>query len=105
MNTTDKTTRFRIPVDAEAAMLLLCRLAAACRWIHAAISRLQGLVRVRILRIGLILWACQQFNDVTSAASEVRISEGPDKRGADNRGRTVYSFAEQGPLLGRGTRS
>ena len=45
----DKTTRLRFPVDAEAAMLLLRCLAAACCWTHTQNHAFGGLVRVRIV--------------------------------------------------------
>ena len=47
LSSMDKTTRFIFPVDAEAAMLLLCRLAAAC--CLAVAQNFGGLVRVRVV--------------------------------------------------------
>ena len=83
MNTTDKTTRFCFPVAVEAAMLLLPL--DSC----GKTTPFGGLVRACIVRSVSILWTWQQFHDVTSAANEVQISKGSNKRGSDSRECTV----------------
>ena len=58
-----------------------CCHAVAGAWLLPAVGTTPfgGLVCVHIVRSALILWACQQFSDVTSAANEIQVRECPDK--------------------------